>query len=238
MYRTRSWWKSFSCVVALLVVSSCTQDDAKDTSADTESDSVPIAANSSTDTGDQTTADSAGDQTVVHFDVVGEVTDKHVQIPIEDADLYADVADRVTLSFDWDQDKGALVGVPSFQNFPATVSNLEGMAVGCPPGKLNGAYEHFDIVEIKVNELGAIELIGKRIHPDTMVAESCGSGLRLYKGGDETRSEYIGAPDPAALAYGNMLPKGGPIAVTPDGKSIVMTALNNNWVWTYTPTPK
>lgn len=37
------------------------------------------------------------------------------------------------------------------------------------------------------------------------------------------------------LALGNMLPKGGPISITPDGKSIVMTALNNNWVWTYTP---
>jgi hypothetical protein len=35
-----------------------------------------------------------------------------------------------------------------------------------------------------------------------------------------------------------MIPAGGPFAVTPDGKSIVMKAQNSNWVWTYTPTPK
>jgi hypothetical protein len=35
-----------------------------------------------------------------------------------------------------------------------------------------------------------------------------------------------------------MLPANGPIKVTPDGNSIVMTAHNNNWIWTYTPTAK
>lgn len=35
-----------------------------------------------------------------------------------------------------------------------------------------------------------------------------------------------------------MLPPGSPIKVSPDGKSIVMTAQNNNWAWTFTPTAK
>ena len=35
-----------------------------------------------------------------------------------------------------------------------------------------------------------------------------------------------------------MLPANSPIKVSADGKSIIMTALNNNWVWTYTPTAK
>lgn len=112
------------------------------------------------------------------------------------------------------------------------------MAVaGCV--QLNGPYEHFDIVAIKQGAPGdAPELVGQRVHPETMVAESCGSHLRLYKGGVTPQSVYIAPPDPAIFAIAKMLPANSPIKVSADGKSIVMTALNNNWVWTYTPTAK
>jgi len=44
-------------------------------------------------------------------------------------------------------------------------TNLVGMEKKCPTGKLNGPYEHFDIVEIKQSAPGeAPELVGKRIH--------------------------------------------------------------------------
>lgn len=176
---------------------------------------------------------------IVHFEVVGEIADKHVQIPPVDADLYADVVDRVTLSFDWNRKKNVFVGTPKFQNYPGTASNLFGMERKCPTGKLNGPYEHFDIVEIKQSAPGqAPELIGKRIHPDTMVAESCGSHLRLYKGAVSAASVYIGPPDPQMFAMAKMIPADSPIKVSPDGRSIIMTAKNNNWVWTYTPTAK
>jgi hypothetical protein len=176
---------------------------------------------------------------IVHYEVVGEITDKHVQIPPIDADLYADVFDRVTLSFDWNRKTNTLVGAPAFQNQPGTVSNLVGMEAKCPTGKLNGPYEHFDIVEIKQSETGgALELVGQRVHPDTMVAEACGSHLRLFKGAVSPQTEYIAAPDPEMLALAKMIPADSPIKVTPDGKSITMTALNNNWLWTFTPTAK
>ena len=176
---------------------------------------------------------------VVHFEVVGEIADKHVQIPPVDADLYADVVDRVSLSFDWNRKKNVFVGTPKFQNYPGKVSNLFGMERGCPTGKLNGPYEHFDIVEIKQSAPGqAPELVGKRIHPDTMVAEACGSQLRPYKGAVRPVSVYIGPPDPQMFAMAKMLPADSPIKVSADGKSIVMTAKNDNWVWTYTPTAK
>jgi hypothetical protein len=176
---------------------------------------------------------------IVHFEVVGETTDKHVQIPPADADLYADVTERVTLSFDWNKNKSAFVGVPKFQNHPAKVANIVGMERNCPAGKLNGAYEHFDIVEIKQNAPGeAAELIGKRVHPDTMVADSCSANLRLFKGAVRPVTMHIAPPDPQMLALRGMLPPDSPIKVSPDGKSMVMTALNNNWVWTFTPTAK
>jgi len=176
---------------------------------------------------------------IVHYEVVGELTQKHVQIPPTDADLYADVFERVTLSFDWNRKKGVIVGTPKIQNEAGKVSNLMGMEKKCPTGKLNGPYEHFDVVEIRqARPKEALELVGKRIHPDTMVADSCSSKLRLFKGATVAAKEYIFPPDLQALAMASMLPKGGNITVTADGKSIVMKALNDNWVWTYTPTAK
>ena len=176
---------------------------------------------------------------IVHFEAVGEIADKHAQIPPVDADLYADVSDRVTLSFDWNRKKNVFVGTPKFQNYPGQVTNLAGLERGCPTGKLNGAYEHFDIAEIKqVAPADPVELIGKRIHPDTMVAESCGSSLRPYKGAISPVSTYIAPPDPQMLAIAKMFPADSPIKATPDGKSLVMKAGNSDWVWTYTPTAK
>lgn len=174
----------------------------------------------------------------VHYEAVGEVTDKHVQIPPKDADLYGDVVERVTLSFDWNKNTQELVGAVTFKNLPAKVTNIVSIDAKCPPGKLNGAYEHFDIVEVKQAQPGAVELVGKRIHPDTLVAQACSANLTPFKGGETPRSEYIGPPDPSMLALGDMIPPDSPVKISPDGKSLVMKALNNNWVWTFTPTAK
>lgn len=175
---------------------------------------------------------------IVHFEVVGEIADKHVQIPPTDADLYADVVDRVALSFDWNKHKNDFVGVPKFENHAGKVSNLVGMGDGCPAGEINGPYEHFDILEVKRMDGGSIELVGKRVHPETSVAESCGAGRRIYPGAETPQTQYIAPPDPMMFAYAKMLPADGPLKITPDGKSIVMTAQNNNWVWTFTPSTK
>jgi hypothetical protein len=175
---------------------------------------------------------------VIHYEIVGEINDPHVQIPPTDADLYADVSDRVTLSFDWNKDEQNFVGAPKFENHPGKVSNLTGMGDGCPAGTINGPYEHFDIVEVKRMDGGALELVGKRVHPETSVAESCGSGRRTYPGATVPQTEYTAVPEPAMLVLASMMPPGGPFNVTPDGKSIVMKAQNDNWVWTFTPTAK
>lgn len=176
--------------------------------------------------------------TIIHYEVVGEISDPHVQIPPTDADLYADVYDRVTLSFDWDKNAQNFVGTPKFENHPGRVSNLTGMAAGCPAGSVNGPYEHFDLVEIKRMDGGSIELVGKRAHPETSVAESCGTGRRTYPGADKSHTEFTAVPDPTMLAMAAMLPAGGPLSATADGKSMVMKAQNSGWVWTFTPTAK
>ena len=181
---------------------------------------------------------------IVHYEAVGEVKLKGLQIPPDDADLYADVVDRVKLSFDWDKDKRALVGTPVFSNEAARVGNVVGMDKGqpgkrqCPTGKINGAFEYFDIRAVRQPKAGeALELMGQRVHPETQVAEACGNKLKTYKGAVKDVKEYIFPPDPMLLATGGAQGV-KTIRVTPDGKSIVMSALNNSWVWTFTPTLK
>ena len=181
---------------------------------------------------------------IVHYEVVGEVKLKGHQIPAADADLYADVTDRVRLSFDWDKKKGVIVGKPTIVNETGTATNVVGLdKLGgkgrCPTGKINGTYEHFDVVEVRQPQgpRTALELVGKRIHPETHVAEACSSNLKTYKGATKEAKEYIGPPDPQVLAFGKMMNK-PPIQVSEDGKSIIMTAQNSPWVWTFTPSAK
>jgi hypothetical protein len=181
---------------------------------------------------------------IVHYEVVGEITLKGHQIPAADADLYADVTDRVRLSFDWDKQKGVIVGKPTIANETGTATNVQGvdkLSKGkkqCPTGKINGTYEHFDVVEVRQPQPGmALELIGKRVHPETQVAEACSSNLKTYKGATKEAKEHIMPPDPMMLAMAK-LANVPTIKVSPDGKSIVMGAQNSKWVWTFTPTAK
>lgn len=181
---------------------------------------------------------------VVRYDVSGEIALKGQQIPPADADLYADVTERVRLSIEWDVRKQAIIGKPVITNEPATLANLASIDKGekggrrCPTGKVNGPYEHFDVVEVRqARPGGPIELVGKRIHPDTEVSEACSSKLRPYKGATREVKEYIALPDPSILAFGAMMKGSGP-KVSPDGRSIVLAAQNSKWVWTLTPTPR
>ncbi len=176
---------------------------------------------------------------IVHYEVVGEFRKKQVQIPPTDADLYADVTERVVINFDWNKRKKMLVGTPRIRNEPGTTANIVGIDKKCRKGKINGPYEHFDVDSVRQPKSGEhLELVGRRIHPETLVAEQCGSSLRLYKGAVKPVIESIVAIDPNMLAMAKMMPPGGPFTLSADGKSVSMKAQNSDWVWTYTPTAK
>lgn len=180
---------------------------------------------------------------LIHYEVVGEITLDGFQVPADDADLYANFTERVRLSFDWDKKKGVIVGTPVITNEPTKVTKLMGLekleprSKPCPQGKLNGPFEYFDVSEIRQDKPGAaLLLVGKRVHPETQVSEACSAKLRTFKGATREVKEYIGVPDPMIIAYGGAQGV-KTIQVTPDKKSIVMSALNKKWVWTFTPTP-
>jgi hypothetical protein len=234
----------------MFAVAGCSVETPDGASADAVAESPAAVADAAPDTAAPATAAVPASSTLLqraselasaktlHFEVTGIVTDPHVQIPADDADQYGDVVEKVTLSFDWDVEAGTILGTPAFQNYPATVSNLVGMEATCPPGEMLGPYEHFDVAEMKPNGAGAIELLGRRKHPDTAVAESCGTGRRTYAAADRAVSTWIAPPDLRGLEIAALVPTQTGIKFTPDGMSVVTTAENNNWVWTFTPSAK
>jgi hypothetical protein len=242
----------FGILIAGLVLAACSQDAPADAEGEAATANAPAAADGAPDSGASASgatgvptsstllerASELASAKSVHFQVTGIVTDPHVQIPADDADQYGDIVEKVTLSFDWDVENGTVLGAPAFQNYPATVSNLVGMGPECPAGEMKGPYEHFDITELKPNGAGAIELVGLRKHPETAVAESCGAGRRTYAAAERPVSTWIAPPDLRGLEIAAMVPTQTGIKFTPDGQSILVTAQNNNWVWTFTPSVK
>ena len=176
---------------------------------------------------------------IVHFEAEGVVAQKHVQIPPGDYDLYADITDRIHLSFDWNRETKTLVGKPVFTNFPSTVSNVVGMGAPCPTGELKGSYDHFEVLDVRQPAPEeAIELVGQRVHPDTLVAEACGPGVFRKGATEKTQSEALYPPDPEMFSYASMLPPDNPIKISADGKSLVMQAEPGQFQGTFTPSPK
>jgi hypothetical protein len=200
---------------------------------------LPLAGHASAQQYDAALAAKWEKIEVVHYEAIGVITGKHVHIPPGDVDLYADVTDRVHLSFDWNRKTKTFVGKPKFANLPGTVANIMGIGGGCPVGEIKGSYEHYDIVEIvQPAPEEVVELKGIRVHPDTIVAEAC-HGKAFHKGGTEKlESEYIDPPEPGTLAFGAMLPPDSPLKVSKDGKSIIMDGGDGHFFWTYTPTAK
>jgi hypothetical protein len=226
--------------VAVLALAACSQDAPTDAGSEVAAATPPAVADAAPDASASSTllerASELASAKRVHFEVTGIVTDPHVQLPADDADQYGDIVEKVTLSFDWDVENRTILGTPKFENYPATVSSLVGMGPECPTGEMKGPYEHFDIVELKPNGAGAIELVAVRKHPETAVAESCGTGRRTYPAADRPVSTWIAPPDLRGLVIAAMVPTQTGIKFTPDGKSILQTAQNNNWVWSFTPT--
>lgn len=176
---------------------------------------------------------------VLHYTAVGINRAKHVQIPAADADQYGDIVEKVTLEFDWDVAKKALIGPVNITNGAAEVSNLTGMGDECPAGEMKGPFEYFDATEVKpMGGDGVLEVVGVRKHPDTMVAESCGAGRKLYKAAQVPVSTPIAPPDPGLFEMLKFAPATPTIRLSADGLSLVMGSLNDTWEWTYTPAVK
>lgn len=176
--------------------------------------------------------------TVVHYAVTGEYN--ATPTVIRGAKGYrrdANVTDRVEIGFDWDQNETALVGTPTFKNFPTTVSMIA--VPTCPPARINGAYEHWDLVSVKQVST-VLQLAVKRSYPAASIpyageAQPCGVGWDDAAAKSET-SDVMLLVLPT-LYFAMPSAGGATVSISKDGKSMVLDDRNNGWTWTYTPTP-
>ena len=81
-----------------------------------------------------------------------------------------------------------------------------------------------------------IEIKGTRVYPAASVSNYPGGcSMRAIPGAREEAVLHVAPAEPAILAMPSMVPKGGPISVSADGKSFSVKGAEN-WTWTYTPT--
>jgi hypothetical protein len=174
---------------------------------------------------------------VVRYAVVGQFNGQPEVIRgAQGFNRQGQVTDRVEITFDWNQNESALVGAATFKNFPSSVSLIEGS--GCPPTRVNGAYEHLEIVSV-AQLSSVLQMAATRSFPAGSVPyageATCGAGWDDAAARSEAvemmlivpPTVYFGMPS-AALGTGTSISK--------DGKSIVLVDEASGWTWTYTPT--
>lgn len=146
----------------------------------------------------------------------------------------ADVLDRVTVEFTWDNKKGAIVGTVTVADVKSDLSNIKSDKTNCPPPQLKDGYEHFQTMSHSLSSSEQVQIKGTRTFPAASVSNypaSC--SMRAIPGGKEDVLLWVAGVGPEALAM--PIVPGGPIAVAPDRKSFSIKGAGN-WVWTYTPT--
>ncbi|MEO8016853.1 MAG: hypothetical protein ABI769_03490 [Pseudomonadota bacterium] len=145
----------------------------------------------------------------------------------------ADVIDRVTVEFTWDNKKRKMIGPVTVIDSPSTVTNLKSDGTNCGPPTLKGAYEQFQLVSQKQVMPDQVQLTGTRTFPPAMVSNYPGGcSMRAIPGGQEEALLWVTGA--SAEALGMPIVANGPIVVAADRKSFSIKAAGN-WVWTYTP---
>ena len=146
----------------------------------------------------------------------------------------ADVIDRMTVEFTWDNRARKIVGPVTVKDGKSEVTNLKSDGTNCPPPQLKGEYEHFQSVSHSMLSSEQIQIKGVRTFPPASVSNYPGScSMRSIPGGKEDALQFVSGADPQGLGMPNIA--GSPVVISADRKSFT-TKGAGNWVWTYTPT--
>ena len=173
--------------------------------------------------------------TVVRYVVVGEFSGAPAAVL-----LGADSAtDRVELTFDWNQNETALVGTPTFKNFPGTAVP-PGPGGPCPmiPIRFNGTYDYFNLTSVApVSNTPAVQLNGTRSYPASVVPQEVGRECKEATVPATTQEVTMALVVLPTVIFGMPAARGEGMSISKDGKSIVAVDKENpGWTWTYTPT--
>ena len=173
--------------------------------------------------------------TVVRYVVVGEFSG----IPAGVLLGAASATDRVELTFDWNQNETALVGTPTFKNFPGTAVP-PGPGGPCPmiPMRYNGTYDYFTLTSAaQLPNSPAVQLSGKRSYPAAVVAQEVGRECKEQTVPAQTQEVTMMLVVQTTVLFGMPAARGEGMSISKDGKSIVVVDQENHgWTWTYTPT--
>lgn len=173
--------------------------------------------------------------TVVRYVVVGEFSG----IPAGVLLGAASATDRVELTFDWNQNETALVGTPTFKNFPGTAVP-PGPGGPCPmiPMRYNGTYDYFTLTSAaQLPNSPAVQLSGKRSYPAVVVAQEVGRECKEQTVPAQTQEVTMMLVVQTTVVFGMPAARGEGMSISKDGKSIVVVDQENHgWTWTYTPT--
>ena len=181
---------------------------------------------------DMAVAQKWADAKVVKYRAEG-VHKQRVAVVKGSMEAKADVIDRLTVEFTWDNKKRRVVGPVTVVDAKSEMSNLKSDGTNCGPPQLNGEYEHFQSVSHSIDR-DQIQIKGTRTYPPAKVSNypaSC--SMSPVPGGKEEVLQFVSGADPAGL--GGPITPGGPIAVAPDRKSFTGPG-TGKWMWTYTPT--
>lgn len=151
-----------------------------------------------------------------------------------DFDGKAEVIDRITVEFSWDNKKSTIVGPVTVVDGKSELGNIKSDGTNCPPPQLKGAYEHFQSVSHSLLSRDQIQIKGTRIYPPASVSNypaSC--SMRAIPGGKEEVVLWVNGAGADVLGMPNM--PGSPVTIAADRKSFSIKGAGN-WVWTYTPT--
>jgi hypothetical protein len=143
----------------------------------------------------------------------------------------ADVADRVSMTFEWSLTEGKLLKLTSLKNYPSEVKNLRDREAKCLPPVLKGPFELATVHEV-VNGLGgALDLKIERSYPAVDVAQFCTSSRKSVSAEKKITVQSMAVPSPVIMAMG--APPTAQLSYSPDRKSMIVK--NGEWTWTYTP---
>lgn len=144
----------------------------------------------------------------------------------------ADITDGLVVDLTWKLSESKPVGTPTFQNVKTVVKNVADREPSCLPPVLKGDYEHYDVLSIREDNAGGLELQVKTTWPVVEVVQFCSGKYKAVPGKTETVPEPFGVVSPVAFAM--PLPDSDTLRISPDKKSLITK--KNGWTWTLTPT--
>lgn len=166
---------------------------------------------------------------VIRYHIVGVYQDK--TYIASDGAGQADITDGLVADLTWQLSTSKLVGKPTFQNVKTVVRNVADREPKCLPPVMKGAYEHYDVLSIKEDMAGALELQVRTSYPEVEIAQFCTDGRKAVPAKTETRPEPFGVVSP--VIFGMPLTDSDNVKISPDKKSII--TWKDGWTWTLTP---